>query len=75
MERILMSLSSNRARKVRSYIAFWSFILTPIAWPLSAFTWAKHEPQFVLGLSWLAIMYTAWDVLTTSQVYEENDES
>lgn len=34
-------------------------------------TWAKDEPPFVLSLSWLAIVLTAWDILTTSQVHEE----
>lgn len=37
-------------------------------------TWAKEEPPFVLGLSWLAIILTAWDILTTSQVHEEQGE-
>lgn len=39
-----------------------------IGWPLSAFTWAKHEPQFILGLSWLAIILTAVDILGTQDV-------
>lgn len=37
-------------------------------------TLAKDEPPFVLGLSWLAIILTAWDILTTSQVHEEQGE-
>lgn len=73
MERLLKSLSQGNARKVRSYIALGAFLLTPIAWPITALTVARDEPQFVLGLSWLAIMFTAWDVLTTSQVFEENN--
>lgn len=39
-----------------------------IGWPLSAFTWAKNEPQFILGLSWLAIILTAVDILGTQDV-------
>lgn len=46
-----------------------------IGWPLSALTWAKDEPQFVLGLSWLAITLTALDLLTSSQVHEEQGDS
>ena len=37
-------------------------------------TWAQDEPPFVLSLSWLAIVLTAWDILTTSQVHEEQQE-
>lgn len=43
-----------------------------IGWPVSALTWASHEPPFVLGLSWLAIILTCCDLLTTSQVHEES---
>ncbi|MEV8439169.1 hypothetical protein AB0425_17480 [Actinosynnema sp. NPDC051121] len=42
-----------------------------IGWPLSAFTLAADEPPFVLGLSWLAIILTSADLLTSSQVNEE----
>lgn len=75
MERLLTNLSSTRARKIRTYVAVCFFFGSALGWPLTALTVAKDEPQFVLGLSWLAIMLTAWDVLTTSQVHEENDES
>lgn len=45
-----------------------------LGWPLSAFTWAKHEPQFILGLSWLAITLTALDLLKTSRVHRDQTE-
>ncbi len=44
-----------------------------IGWPLSALTLARGEPQFVLGLSWFAIICTAFDVLCTSDVRESQD--
>lgn len=44
-----------------------------IGWPASALTWASGEPQFVLGLSWLALTITALDVLSTSDVRAEQD--
>jgi hypothetical protein len=44
-----------------------------IGWPVSALTWAADEPQFVLGLSWLAITLTALDILSTSDVRAEQD--
>jgi hypothetical protein len=55
-------------------IAAWALLVgSAIGWPLSAVTWARHEPQFILGLSWLAIILTAADLLSTSQVYENQN--
>lgn len=45
-----------------------------VGWPMSALTWASEEPQFVLGLSWLALTITALDVLSTSDVRAEQDD-
>jgi hypothetical protein len=45
-----------------------------IGWPASALVWARDEPQFVLGLSWLAITLTAMDLLKTSRVHRDQDE-
>lgn len=44
-----------------------------IGWPVSALTLAAGEPQFVLGLSWLAIALTALDVLFTADVRDQQD--
>jgi uncharacterized membrane protein YfcA len=44
-----------------------------IGWPLSALTVAKHEPPFILGLSWLAITLTAMDLLKSSRVHRDVD--
>lgn len=61
-------------RRARTILA-WSLVGGGcIGWPLSALTVAKAEPQFVLGLSWLAIILTALDLLTSSQVHEEQAE-
>jgi hypothetical protein len=49
-------------------------VITLIGWPLSAFTWASGEPQFVLGLSWLAITLTCLDIAATTDVRAEQDE-
>jgi hypothetical protein len=70
---ILEALNSPRGRRIRVVAAFWAIPGSLVLWALSALTWAKGEPQFVLGLSWLAITLTAIDILTTSQVHEEND--
>ena len=59
----------------RAEVAFAWFLLAGslIGWPLSAFTLAKDEPQFVLGLSWLAITLTAADLLKSSRVHRDVD--
>lgn len=44
-----------------------------IGWPLSALWWAKDEPPFVLGLSWLAIVLTALDFLKTARVHRDQE--
>ena len=45
-----------------------------IGWPASALWWAKDEPQFVLGLSWVAIILTALDALWTAEVHERKPD-
>jgi hypothetical protein len=50
-------------------IAAWVLLVgSLIAWPISQVTWAKDEPPFILGLSWLAIVLTAADLLSTQDV-------
>ena len=58
-------------RRVRT-LAAWALLLGSIAgWPISALWWARDEPQFVLGLSWMALILTSADLLSTSQVHED----
>ncbi len=59
-------------RRARTVLAWCLLIGSLIGWPVSAFWWARDEPQFVLGLSWLAIILTSMDLLATSQVHEES---
>jgi hypothetical protein len=61
-------------RRARTVIAWLLLGGGLIGWPLSAFTLASNEPQFVLGLSWAAIIIEAANLLTTSQVHEEQTE-
>lgn len=50
-------------------IAAWILLIGAlIAWPLTQLTIAREEPPFTLGLSWLAIILTALDLLSTNQV-------
>ncbi len=58
-----------RARTIAAWILLFGSI---IGWPVSQFTFARHEPPLTLSLSWLAIVLVAADLLTTSQVAERN---
>lgn len=54
----------------------WALVaFSVIGWPLSALTVAKNEPQFVLGLSWMAITLTAVDILSTTDVRTNQEDS
>lgn len=66
---------SPKMRRART-IAAWALLIgSVIGWPISALWWARDEPQFVLGLSFLAIIIGAAELLTASQVHEEQGES
>jgi len=59
-------------------IAWALFAGSLIGWAITAFTIARDEPQVILGISWLAITLTAWDIIRTSNVeakQEDGDES
>lgn len=45
--------------------------LSIVGWPLSAFTFAREEPQAILGLSWGAIILTALNVVLVEEVKED----
>lgn len=60
-----------RFRRARTAAAWALLIGSCIGWPLTQATIAQDEPPFTLGLSWLAIILTAADLLSTSQVHEE----
>lgn len=60
-----------RARLVLAWVLLLGSL---VGWPLSALTFAKDEPQFILGLSWLAITLTAADLLSTTDTRRQVDE-
>jgi uncharacterized membrane protein YfcA len=60
--------------KIRVRLAWVLLVGSLVGWPVTALTVAKDEPQFILGLSWLAISLTSLDVLFTSDVRKEQDE-
>lgn len=45
-----------------------------IGWPLTALTVFAEEPQGILGLSWLAILLTAVDILATTDVRKQHED-
>jgi hypothetical protein len=49
-------------------------IFSLIGWPVSAILTWSTEPQFVLSLSWLAIVLTAIDGLWVAQEAEKAEE-
>lgn len=61
----------SRARTVAAWILLTASI---IGWPVSMFTLAKTEPPFVLSLSWLAIVIESANLLTSSQVHEQQQQ-
>jgi hypothetical protein len=58
-------------RRARTITAWALLAGSIIGWPVSMLTWAKDEPPFVLSLSWLAIILASAELLTASQVHEE----
>ena len=62
--------------RLRVWAAWVLVAVCLVGWPLSALTIAKEEPQFILALSWIAILVTALDVVSTQDVrkQQEGDE-
>lgn len=58
----------------RRRVALFLLVASMIGWPLSALTFARNEPPFILGLSWFAITVTCLDVLCTSDVRANEEE-
>lgn len=62
-------------KKIEVWVAWGLLVLSLIGWPVSALTFASGEPPVVLGLSWFAITLTALDLLKTSRVHKDADNS
>jgi hypothetical protein len=59
--------------RARLYAAWALLFGSVIAWPVTQLTIARDEPPFTLGLSWLAIILTAADLLSTTDVRHNSD--
>lgn len=62
---------AGKAKRARTILAWTILGLSIVGWPISALTLARDEPQFVLGLSWFAIILASAELLTSSQVHED----
>lgn len=69
---VLGRIDWKRARTIAAWVLLAGSV---IGWPVSMLTWARHEPRFILSLSWLAIIIEAASLLTSSQVHEETAKS
>lgn len=54
-------------------MAYIMLVFAIISWPLASFWFAAAEPQFVIALSELALIYTAVDALGTSEVVKDDE--
>lgn len=59
--------------RVRVWAAWALVAACVVGWPLSALTIARGEPQFILALSWIAILVTALDVVSTQDVRKQQE--
>jgi hypothetical protein len=53
--------------RARRWIAWVMLVGGLVMWPVSAATWAKGEPQFVLGLSFMALVYEGWNAIQIAE--------
>lgn len=60
--------------QLRLRFAWLLLIVSLIAWPVTAMTVFKNEPQGILGLSWFAITLTAFDILITTDVRSTQED-
>lgn len=60
--------------RVRLILAWILLATALIGWPLSALTVARNEPQFVLGLSFLALAYEAFNAIQIATDKHKEDQ-
>lgn len=60
--------------RLRVRLAWVLLVGSLIGWPISALTVFAHEPQGILGLSWMSLILTAVDILSTNDVRKEQED-
>jgi hypothetical protein len=66
----------NRVKnpEFRFWFAVWAAVGCTIAWPVTALTIFRSEPQGILGLSWVAIILTFVDIVINTDIRREQDD-
>ena len=62
-------------RRAFRQVSLWLTPVCILAWPITSLTIFKTEPQGVLALSWLALIYSAANTFITLDVNVEVHES
>lgn len=57
--------------RTRVHLAGWLLLVSLAGWPLSI--WLTKEPPVILSLSWLALVFTAWDIIQTADVRDSQE--
>jgi hypothetical protein len=61
--------------KAQLWISWVLLIGSVLAWPATALTVFRDEPQGILGLSWFAIILGAYNTIVTTQVNKTQNEA
>ena len=64
----LLHNASTQHKAVFGEFLIWATI---VGWPVTATTVAQDEQQYILGLSWLAILLTGIDILINLQTHDK----
>lgn len=63
-----LNVSPRRRRQFAALL----LVVSIIAWPVTAVTIFRTEPQGILGLSYLSLIFTALVLLVTTDIREQN---
>lgn len=61
--------------KLRLRFALGLLCVCMVGWPVTALTVFRHEPQGILGLSWIALILTSVDILATTDTRKQVDDA
>ena len=69
-----MALEQKTSTTIIIWASWILLVVSVVAWPVTAYTVAKDEPPFILGLSWFAIIYAAANTLLTAYTKRSAEE-
>lgn len=67
-------MNQKKVKKAETLLGWFLLIGSIVICPIALKTFAKEEPPFIVVLSCLALTLTAWDIVKTSRVNEEQEE-